>query len=184
MSNVFDVILVVQESFINFIFRFRAVHILPNRLVGVVGEHEDFPVENLSKSHCGRFLASCSHDQKIKFWNIEELPSVEIEANKKGRKFGSKQTTAFRKDDFFSDLMENKDNKGDSSNDDSSEDAEEGSDSSEFDTETEKHSNENGNDKNFGMTHKSDEELDNSDDGADTSNLSVSEDSGNSDSDS
>lgn len=184
MPNVFDVTLVMQESFINFISDFRAVHILPNRLVGVVGEHEDFPVENLGKSYCGRFLASCSHDQKVKFWNIEELPSVEIEANKKGRKFGSKQSTAFRKDDFFSDLMENKDSKGDGSNDDSSDDDEEGIDSSECDTETEKHSNENGNDKNFGKTYKSDEELDNCDDGADASNLSVSEDSGNSDSDS
>ena len=150
------------------------MHILPNRLVGVVGEHEDFPVENLSKSHCGCFLASCSHDQKIKFWNIEELPRVETEASKKGRKLGNKQASAFRKDDFFSDFMENEDKKGDGSDDDSSGDNE---DESNLDAETSKHSNENGSDKNCGMTDESDEDGDgdnggDGDDGTDTSNLS------------
>ena len=108
---------------------FRAVNILPNRLIGVVGEHEDFPVENLSKSHNGSFLASCSHDQKVKFWNIKDLPNVKVDANKKVLKSKNKQlTTAVKKDDFFSDMMENEEDEAerDDSDGDSSDEDDEG----------------------------------------------------------
>ena len=112
------------------------MNILPNRLLGVVGEHEDFPVENLSKSRCENFLASCSHDQKVKFWNIKDLPNVKVDASKKDSKSKNKQlTTAVKKDDFFSDMMENKDdgaNDGDSGDESSDED-----DSTDFDSDTE-----------------------------------------------
>ena len=48
-------------------FLLRAVNILPNRVVGSVGQHAEEPVENLALSHCGRFLASSGHDQRLKF---------------------------------------------------------------------------------------------------------------------
>jgi hypothetical protein len=43
----------------------RAVNILPNRVVGTVGQHAGEPVEELALSHCGRFLASSGHDQPL-----------------------------------------------------------------------------------------------------------------------
>lgn len=43
----------------------------PHRFLGVVGQHEDFLIESLSVSRCGRLLASSSHDEVIKFWNVD-----------------------------------------------------------------------------------------------------------------
>ncbi len=49
----------------------------PNRLLGVLGEHEeDFPIERLALSRDRRYLASCSHDQTVKFWDALELCEV------------------------------------------------------------------------------------------------------------
>ncbi|EDV20485.1 uncharacterized protein TRIADDRAFT_14661, partial [Trichoplax adhaerens] len=46
----------------------RAVSIHPNRLLGVLGDHGDFPIEKLRVSNFN-LLASCAHDAKIKFWD-------------------------------------------------------------------------------------------------------------------
>ncbi len=95
------------------------MNILPNRLLGVVGEHEDFPVENLSKSHCNTYLASCSHDQKIKFWNIEDIPSIKVDANQKAKKAKNKVLgAAVAKDDFFADMVEGTEDQNTNNNDD------------------------------------------------------------------
>ncbi len=72
----------------------RLISIQPNKLLGVVGEHSDFPVETVVLSHdrkvgaCAgcrararalsntracQYLVSASHDNKVKFWNIEYL---------------------------------------------------------------------------------------------------------------
>jgi len=48
----------------------RVVNIFPNQLLGVVGEHEEFPIERLDISRDKNLLASCSHDCSVKFWNI------------------------------------------------------------------------------------------------------------------
>jgi len=48
----------------------RVVNILPNKFLGVVGEHEEFPIEGLDVSRDMNLLASCSHDNTVKFWNI------------------------------------------------------------------------------------------------------------------
>jgi WD40 repeat protein len=49
------------------------VNILPNKLLGIIGEHEDFPVERLAMSRDRKYMASCSHDNSIKFWNVSYL---------------------------------------------------------------------------------------------------------------
>ncbi|KAI8048795.1 WD40-repeat-containing domain protein, partial [Syncephalis plumigaleata] len=49
----------------------RACHILPNKFIGCIGEHDHFPVERIALTHDRRFLGSCSHDQTIRFWNVE-----------------------------------------------------------------------------------------------------------------
>lgn len=56
-----------------FSFQPRIVSVEPNDLVGIVGEHEDFPVERMRLSHDKKYLASSSHDNSIKFWNINYL---------------------------------------------------------------------------------------------------------------
>nr|7KQQ_A Chain A, WD repeat-containing protein 55 [Homo sapiens]7KQQ_B Chain B, WD repeat-containing protein 55 [Homo sapiens] len=57
----------------------RAVNILPNRVVGSVGQHTGEPVEELALSHCGRFLASSGHDQRLKFWDMAQLRAVVVD---------------------------------------------------------------------------------------------------------
>jgi WD40 repeat protein len=51
----------------------RIVQVHPNKLLGVLGEHSEFPVEVLRKNHDGSILASLSHDNSIKFWDIRFL---------------------------------------------------------------------------------------------------------------
>ena len=50
-----------------------AVRIQPHNLLGVVGEHEDFPIERIRISANAAYLGSCSHDNSVKFWNLEGL---------------------------------------------------------------------------------------------------------------
>jgi len=45
----------------------------PNEFVGVVGEHAEFPIERIRLAPTGNYLASCSHDNTVKFWNIQYL---------------------------------------------------------------------------------------------------------------
>ena len=54
----------------------RGVSVFPNQVVSVLGQHEEdemFPVQGLSVSHCKNFLASCSHDNSIKFYDIADF---------------------------------------------------------------------------------------------------------------
>jgi WD40 repeat protein len=53
------------------------VQIQPNSLLGVLGEHEDeCPIEQLALSRDKLFVASCSHDQTVKFWSATDLFEV------------------------------------------------------------------------------------------------------------
>ena len=48
----------------------------PNKLLEVIGQHEEdehFPVLSLSLSNCGNIVASTSHDNSIKFYDISAL---------------------------------------------------------------------------------------------------------------
>jgi len=55
----------------------RVVQIQPNKLLGVVGEHEEngigVPIEHMAFSYDRSFLASTSHDQVVKFWDVKYL---------------------------------------------------------------------------------------------------------------
>ncbi|XP_075458081.1 LOW QUALITY PROTEIN: WD repeat-containing protein 55 [Ascaphus truei] len=88
----------------------RAINILPNRVVGSVGQHPGEPIENLAKSRDGRLLASCAHDQKVKFWDVSSLSSMVVDDYRKRKK--NKQLPALSRkafggaEDFFADLRE------------------------------------------------------------------------------
>jgi len=85
------------------------VNILPNNLLGIVGAHEEFPIERLALNHNGELLASISHDQSIKFWNIgwfydlldeEKKEEIVEELAMNDEKVAKRK----EKSDFFSDL--------------------------------------------------------------------------------
>uniref|UniRef100_A0A2A4K3F4 WD repeat-containing protein 55 homolog n=1 Tax=Heliothis virescens TaxID=7102 RepID=A0A2A4K3F4_HELVI len=65
----------------------RAAHMFPQRQLGVVGQHR-LPVEHLDISHDGQYVASCSHDNDVKFWNISYFESIDsiIDVNQKQNK--------------------------------------------------------------------------------------------------
>ncbi|XP_074865615.1 WD repeat-containing protein 55 [Carettochelys insculpta] len=88
----------------------RAVNILPNRVIGSVGQHLGEPIEQLAKSHSGQLLASCGHDQKVKFWDIAGLHSVVVDDYRKRKKSGQLKALSRKAlggaEDFFADLRE------------------------------------------------------------------------------
>ncbi|CEM05746.1 unnamed protein product [Vitrella brassicaformis CCMP3155] len=71
----------------------RIVSILPNRIIGVLGEHgetlfergESFPVERLALDPSNAILASLSHDLCIKFWSTAHAYLTAEEAMKEGK---------------------------------------------------------------------------------------------------
>ncbi|XP_074068914.1 WD repeat-containing protein 55 [Macrotis lagotis] len=88
----------------------RAVNILPNRVVGTVGQHAGEPVEQLALSHCGQLLASSGHDHRLKFWNVSQLRSMVVDDYRKRKKKGGQlqalSSKAWGVDDFFAGLKE------------------------------------------------------------------------------
>ncbi|KAJ2785013.1 WD domain repeat-containing protein 55 [Coemansia interrupta] len=48
----------------------RIVQLFPHKLVGVAGDHDSLPVEKVVLSHDKQWLASCSHDHTVHFWDI------------------------------------------------------------------------------------------------------------------
>lgn len=83
----------------------RAVHLFPNRFLGVIGDHNGFPVERMTISRCKTWLASCSHDNQIKFWNVSEVAKQKVDGHKKAdRKNVSKPCAA--DSEFFKDLVD------------------------------------------------------------------------------
>jgi WD40 repeat protein len=85
----------------------RAIHLFPQRHLGVVGQHQ-LSVESLDISCDGQFIASCSHDQKIKFWNIKYLEDIQVDGKKKAKKTEINRNLPSSKcpnvSDFFSGL--------------------------------------------------------------------------------
>ncbi|KAF9916308.1 hypothetical protein BX616_004093 [Lobosporangium transversale] len=53
----------------------RIIDILPNKFQGIVGEHEDFPIECIRLSSDKTYLASSSHDDTVRFWDVRYLTS-------------------------------------------------------------------------------------------------------------
>lgn len=48
----------------------RVVGLQPNKIYGVLGDHDDFPVEGMSRSCDGLYLGTYSHDEVIRFWDM------------------------------------------------------------------------------------------------------------------
>lgn len=48
----------------------RLCAVQPNKLLGVLGSHDDFPVERMAFSHDRRLLASIAHDSAVRLWDV------------------------------------------------------------------------------------------------------------------
>ncbi|KAM6408425.1 WD repeat-containing protein 55 [Rhynochetos jubatus] len=89
----------------------RAVNILPNRVLGCVGQHLGEPIEQLAVAPGGQLLASCAHDQKVKFWDVSALGELVVDDYRKKKKKGGPLRALSRKaagsgEDFFADLRD------------------------------------------------------------------------------
>lgn len=87
----------------------RVASILPNRYLGVIGSHQKFPVESLSVSQDGDLLASCSHDQAVKFWNVAGVRDTRVDPGSKGKEGDRSKSVAggpSKKGNFFAGLAE------------------------------------------------------------------------------
>ena len=127
----------------------RGVSIYPNKIVSVLGNHseddEHFPIQKISLSHCRNFVASCSHDNSIKFYEIsrfvkkrenvnnDDLMDLDqlkfedeenIKNSRKSKKLKNMDIEEEGKDEDFEDLEEN-DDEDDDDDDDDEEDEEE-----------------------------------------------------------
>jgi len=106
--------------------------------MGTVGEHPGFPIESLSLSHCGRWLASCSHDQTVKFSDVGEVLSEKVDGHRRARR-GAEQrkvlsSKAAAELDFFGDLDPDKKERSPQRADGGNSSSEDGSSDSESDT--------------------------------------------------
>ncbi|XP_015124678.1 WD repeat-containing protein 55 homolog [Diachasma alloeum] len=86
----------------------RAYSLFPHRRLGIVGQH-DYSIETLDISNDGTLIASSSHDNIVKFWNVKYFETLNVEEPIKGGKQkqmkhnlpSSKVSNAA---DFFADL--------------------------------------------------------------------------------
>lgn len=88
----------------------RASHLFPHRHLGIVGQHE-LSIENIDISDSGEFIASSSHNNDIKFWNIkyfEDFEKISTKHNKHNKQKEMKHNLPSSKlnnaTDFFNDL--------------------------------------------------------------------------------
>ncbi|KAM9701184.1 WD repeat-containing protein 55 isoform 1-T1 [Menidia menidia] len=90
----------------------RAVSLLPNRVVGCVGQHVGEPIEEIAASWDGRLLVSCAHDQRLKFWDASALPRTPASEYRRRKRKGGRMKSLTKKalgdNDFFSGLLEDK----------------------------------------------------------------------------
>ncbi|NXC28299.1 WDR55 protein, partial [Campylorhamphus procurvoides] len=89
----------------------RAVNVLPNRVVGCVGQHLGEPIEQLAVGPGGTLLASSAHDQKVKFWDVSALRSLVVDDYRRKKKRGGPLRALSSKamgsgEDFFAGLRE------------------------------------------------------------------------------
>ncbi|KAJ1679802.1 hypothetical protein EV182_001299 [Spiromyces aspiralis] len=78
----------------------RIIGLFPNKLLGVAGEHGEFPIEKIVLSWDQSLLASCSHDQSVRFWDIAYMfngdDSVEDDGGGNGTGRGSESSHDYK----------------------------------------------------------------------------------------
>ena len=88
-----------------FLLFYRLVNILPNSIEKTFASHGDFPIQTLTLSYDATLLATCSHDEYVKFWRTPDVDDIEVGSHQKRR--GKKAHHHERKKErqaFFDDL--------------------------------------------------------------------------------
>nr|SVE84309.1 EOG090X07S3 [Daphnia pulex] len=83
--------------------KIRAISLFPHRFLGVVGHHK-FPIERLDISTCGHYIASTSHDGRVRFWNISyfEDPILKLMESTTKKSVRNKKLSSLLSTRFFS----------------------------------------------------------------------------------
>ncbi|EGI63100.1 PREDICTED: WD repeat-containing protein 55 homolog isoform X2 [Acromyrmex echinatior] len=86
----------------------RATSLFPHHHLGIVGQH-NFSVETLDISNDGILIASSSHDNDIKFWNVQYFETLNVTESKKGEKrkwleHNLPSSKIHNRSDFFAEL--------------------------------------------------------------------------------
>ncbi|GAB0094290.1 WD repeat-containing protein 55 homolog [Sergentomyia squamirostris] len=83
----------------------RAVNTVPGRSLGVVGQH-NLAVETMDISNTGEFIASSSHDNDIRFWNIKYFEDFDDDMPAKDSRYNLPSSKYTNARDFFSGLVD------------------------------------------------------------------------------
>lgn len=87
----------------------RATHVVPGRNLGIVGQHS-LGIETMDICNSGEFIASGSHDNDIRFWNIkyfEDFDDIKYNAKPdevKAKRNNLPSSRNVNASDFFADL--------------------------------------------------------------------------------
>lgn len=91
----------------------RVVYVQPHQILGVLGEHGEYPIERVRLSGDRSFVGSCSHDKTVRFWNVtdiydkmraEERAQNDVAASVNADARGPAGLVPVADDDFFNDL--------------------------------------------------------------------------------
>jgi hypothetical protein len=94
--------------------------------LGVLGNHDGFPIQTMSVSSDGNVVASISHDEYVKFWNVENIKSIKIDAQSKCKNKtlkNKKINVKGKSDNFFADLCDKNDEDEEEDDDDDSDES-------------------------------------------------------------
>lgn len=88
----------------------RAMHVVPGRVLGIVGQHP-MAIETLDISGTGELIATSSHDNDVRFWNIkyfEDFDDIKYNSkpDKRALKHNLPSSQRTNAKDFFADLNE------------------------------------------------------------------------------
>lgn len=61
----------------------RVIGILPNKLIGVIGDHDGMPIERMQLSSSKKWMGTCSHDSVVRFWDVAYLFEEEEDEDEK-----------------------------------------------------------------------------------------------------
>lgn len=109
---------------------------MPNRVVGSIGQHVGEAIEEIARSRDARFLASCAHDELIKFWDISSIPDMIVTDYRRRKKTDSRLKALSNKafdtgQNFFAGLLdttEENSNEEEKEEEDGDDDSDSGSD--------------------------------------------------------
>jgi WD repeat-containing protein 55 len=73
----------------------RVIELLPTRLVGVIADHGDFPIERIAVDHAGegRWVGSVGHDEVLRLTDLREVLEDEDERDAKAGDDGEGDTS-------------------------------------------------------------------------------------------